>query len=177
MMMRKLLNSLLLALALAWMTVSAVTALPAVQEPTPRTPTDDEVNAIAKQMYCPVCENTPLDVCPTQACAEWRELIREKLTEGWNEDQIKEYFVLQYGDRVLATPPARGLNWLVYIIPVVAFAVGVFILYKAIRAYRQPIPQAEPVTPPDAAATASSTADASAKDKYVDRLEEELRKL
>ncbi len=31
-------------------------------------PTDDEVNRIAKQLYCPVCENTPLDVCPTQAC-------------------------------------------------------------------------------------------------------------
>jgi cytochrome c-type biogenesis protein CcmH len=31
------------------------------------TPTDDEVNAIAKQLFCPVCENTPLDVCPTDA--------------------------------------------------------------------------------------------------------------
>ena len=30
-------------------------------------PTDDEVNAVAKQLFCPVCENTPLDVCPTQA--------------------------------------------------------------------------------------------------------------
>ena len=38
-------------------------------------PTDDEVNAIAKRLYCPVCENVPLDVCPTQACAQWRELI------------------------------------------------------------------------------------------------------
>ena len=28
------------------------------------TPSDDEVNAIARQLYCPVCENTPLDVCP-----------------------------------------------------------------------------------------------------------------
>ena len=32
------------------------------------TPTDDAVNKIAKQLYCPVCENTPLDVCPTEAC-------------------------------------------------------------------------------------------------------------
>jgi cytochrome c-type biogenesis protein CcmH len=171
MMMRKLLNSLLLALALAWMTVSAVTALPAVQEPTPRTPTDDEVNAIAKQMYCPVCENTPLDVCPTQACAEWRELIREKLTEGWNEDQIKEYFVLQYGDRVLATPPARGLNWLVYVIPPIAILAGVFILYSAIRAWRQPLPAAS------APSGVESQAEAPLNDEYTKRIEEELRKL
>jgi cytochrome c-type biogenesis protein CcmH/NrfF len=28
-------------------------------------PTDDEVNAIASQLYCPVCENIPLDACGT----------------------------------------------------------------------------------------------------------------
>jgi cytochrome c-type biogenesis protein CcmH len=126
-------------------------------------PTDDEVNAIAKQLYCPVCENIPLDVCPTQACVQWREVIRQKLTEGWTEDQIKQYFVDQYGDRVLATPPARGLNWLVYIIPPGVFVLGVFVLTRAIRGWRQP-----PITqdPP------SSTAP---EDPYIARLEEELK--
>ncbi len=81
------------------------------------TPSDDQVNVIARQLYCPVCENLPLDVCPTQACAQWRETIREKLALGWTEAQIKQYFVEQYGDRVLATPPATGLNWLVYLLP------------------------------------------------------------
>jgi cytochrome c-type biogenesis protein CcmH/NrfF len=52
------------------------------QDTEPTGPTDDEVNAIAKQLYCPVCENIPLDVCPTQACAQWRDLIREKLARG-----------------------------------------------------------------------------------------------
>ena len=33
--------------------------------------TDDQVNEIAREVYCPVCENTPLDVCDTQACADW----------------------------------------------------------------------------------------------------------
>ena len=102
----------------------------------PRAPTDDEVNAIAKQMFCPVCENTPLDVCPTQACAEWRELIREKLALGWTDDQIKQYFVEQFGDRVLASPPARGINWLVYIIPPLTFIAGAVILYRAFRSWK-----------------------------------------
>src|SRR5512143_1089732 len=93
------------------------------QEPLPTQPvqgtpvTDDQVNAIAKQMFCPVCENIPLDVCPTQACAQWRDLIREKLSLGWSEKQIKDYFVDQYGARVLGAPPAKGINWLVYVVP------------------------------------------------------------
>jgi cytochrome c-type biogenesis protein CcmH len=136
----------------------------AAQDTTPRIPTDDEVNAIAKQMYCPVCENTPLDVCPTQACAEWRELIRDKLAEGWTEDQIKTYFVEQFGARVLATPPAQGLNWLVYVIPPLAFLAGVFILYRAFMAWRKSGPENVPVV------TGKN------EDEYVNRIEEELRK-
>ena len=94
-----------------------------------QTPSDDEVNAIARELYCPVCENVPLDVCPTQACAQWRALIREKLTEGWTKAQIKQYFVDQYGDRVLAQPPARGLNLLIYILPPIIFIGGIVVVY------------------------------------------------
>ena len=135
------------------------------QEATPSAPTDDQVNAIAKQMYCPVCENTPLDVCPTQACAEWRELIRDKLAQGWSEEQIKAYFVEQFGDRVLASPPARGLHWLVYLIPPITFLAGVFVLYRAFRSWR--------TSTPLVAQKISQDVD----EDYVRKLEEELRKL
>ncbi len=130
------------------------------------TPTDDEVNAIAKQLYCPVCENIPLDVCPTQACAQWRDTIRLKLAEGWTERQIKDYFVEQYGARVLATPPAEGLNWLVYILPPVAFLAGAFLLFRALRSWRRAA----------AAAPAAPAATAASEDPYVRRLEDELRR-
>lgn len=151
---------------------AVVGALLIIQTPTyaqsesPGTPTDDEVNAIAKQLYCPVCENIPLDVCPTQACAEWRELIRLKLGEGWGDAQIKEYFVEQYGARVLASPPASGFNWLVYIIPVVGITAGIFLLYKAFRSLRSPETIDEPID------EIHSEED---EDDYIARLEEELR--
>jgi len=129
-------------------------------------PTDDEVNAIAKQLYCPVCENVPLDVCPTQACAQWRETIRLKLSEGWSEQQIKDYFVEQYGARVLATPPAEGLNWLVYVLPPAAFLIGAYVVFRALRSWRR------------AAASASVAHDVTvaSDDPYVRQLEDELRR-
>lgn len=108
------------------------------------TPSDDEVNAVARDMYCPVCENIPLDVCPTTACAQWRALIREKLAMGWTADQIKDYFATQYGDRVLSQPPARGLNWLVYILPPAFFLAGVFLVYRVLRTIKRKTPEAEP---------------------------------
>jgi len=148
-------------LVLMAIAVPVLIASAAVQPPPP---SDDEVNAIAHQLYCPVCENVPLDVCPTQACAQWRDTIRDKLAQGWSEAQIKDYFVEQYGARVLATPPARGLNWLVYVFPPVAFLAGAFVLYRAFRSWGQ---TPEPLVP---------TAPDADGDPYVARLEEELRR-
>ncbi len=134
------------------------------------TPTDDEVNAVAKQLYCPVCENTPLDVCPTEACRQWRELIRSQLAEGMSEQEIKDYFVANYGARVLSEPPRTGLNWLVYILPPAIILLGAFFLFRSFRAWTK------------ASATASAAnaergeASSPKKDDYVARLEEELKK-
>lgn len=105
------------------------------QQSTP--PSDDEVNAVARQLYCPVCENVSLDVCPTQACAQWRDLIREKLSLGWTADEIKDYFAQQYGDRVLPEPPQRGLYWLAYILPPGLILAGALGLFFAIRNMRK----------------------------------------
>jgi cytochrome c-type biogenesis protein CcmH len=143
----------------------APSARVSAQQPTP---SDDDVNAIARQLFCPVCENTPLDVCPTQACHDWRELIRQMLAEGKTPDQIKQYFVDHYGARVLSEPPRTGLNWLVYVVPPVAFLVGVYLLFRAFRIWRRP----EEVSVKQADPGSNHVSD----DGYVTRLEEELRK-
>lgn len=101
-------------------------------------PSDDEVNAIAKNLYCPVCANVPLDVCPTLACQQWRQLIADKLVAGWSEQQIYDYFVEQYGDQVLASPPAHGLNWLIYVVPPLGLLSGALLLGRFLRRAKRP---------------------------------------
>jgi cytochrome c-type biogenesis protein CcmH len=125
-------------------------------------PSDDEVNAIAKGLYCPVCENIPLDVCGTQACEQWRETIREKLSQGWSADQIRQYFADQYGMRVLDQPPAAGLNWLIYILPPAALAAGAYLVANTLRSWRR--------------APAAAPPSAETHDPYVARIEEEVRR-
>lgn len=155
-------DSFVRVFGLALVLIALVAAPAFAQDPEP---SDDEVNRIAKQLYCPVCPNTPLDVCSTQACAQWRATIREQLELGWNEDQIRQYFVEQYGDRVLATPPARGINWLIYVLPPVVIIVGGLLLLRTIRSWtgtnNRRLVQEELL--PE-------------KDVYVNQLEDELRR-
>jgi cytochrome c-type biogenesis protein CcmH len=132
------------------------------------TPSDDEVNAIARQLFCPICENTPLDVCPTQACHDWRELIRQMLAQGETPNEIKQYFVDHYGARVLSEPPLAGLSWLVYVVPPVVFLIGVFLLFRAFRTWKQ-LQKESPVE-------AVAGSDPPVENGYASLLEEELRK-
>ena len=153
---------LLLALTLVLAAVIAPAAF--AQEGTPVV-SDDAVNQIAKQMFCPVCENVPLDVCPTQACHQWRETIRLMLGEGKTEEEIKAYFVLQYGDRVLAAPPPRGFNWLVYVVPPLLILVGLFFFSRMVKNWQTASKRA-----------ATSPAPTIEDDEFVRKLEDELKR-
>ncbi len=124
-------------------------------------PTADEVNAIAKNLYCPVCESIPLDVCPTLACQQWRQQIADKLIEGLSEEEIYDFFEQQYGDRVLAAPPARGLNWLIYLIPPLAILAGGWVYYRTVSSRKSKITESK-------ASTKAQSSD------LIDQIEDEL---
>jgi len=156
----------ILLLAAAVILASGLPATSALaQQPTPVI-SDDAVNAIASQMFCPVCENVPLDVCPTQACHQWRETIRQMLAEGKTEAEIKAQFVQRYGDRVLAAPPPTGFNWLVYIVPPVVILAGALALIRVLRRWRK-VP---------APAGGGGDRQDLPEDDYIRRLEEELER-
>ena len=157
---------LALAFGLLWglLVVSVVLA----QGGGPGGATHNDVNRVAKQLYCPVCPNTPLDVCETQACQDWRELIRQKLSTGESDQQIVNYFVAQYGQRVLAQPTAKGLNLLVWLMPAIALIAGLAALVVILRSWAARRVARAPVS-------ISAPAPDELPAEYVARVERELQ--
>jgi cytochrome c-type biogenesis protein CcmH len=111
-----------------------------------RVVTDDEVNAIAKTLYCPVCENVPLDVCGTAACADWRYEIRLQLESGRTAQEITDDFVRRFGDRVVGTPQDGLLRALSLLTPlagvVAALLVAVYVASRRAKSKQVVPPQA-----------------------------------
>lgn len=134
---------------------------------------DDEVNEVAKGLYCPVCESTPLDVCPTLACADWRELIRDKLAQGQTREEIYAYFALQYGDGVLAEPPRRGTNLILWLFPIIAVVLGGLYFGRTMRSLKvTEVAEAQAISPiPTSLDTNKSV---QSLDHYIAQIEEEL---
>ncbi len=92
--------------------------------------TDNDVNRVAERMYCPVCENIPLDDCETIACVEWKAEIRAQLEAGQSDQAVIDSFVARFGDNVVGVPQDPVLRALTVIVPLLAtalaIAVGVF---------------------------------------------------
>lgn len=145
-------------------------ALPAVaQEPV----TDNEVNAVARDLYCPVCENTPLDVCPTQACQDWRDEIRMQLAQGRSEAEIQQYFVERYGPRVLSQPPREGFNLIVWLLPIAGVVIGAILFGLYLRNLRQEGDDDDTMSVSQS--TAPEPPPAADEDEYISRVEKEVR--
>ncbi|MEM6283323.1 MAG: cytochrome c-type biogenesis protein CcmH [Chloroflexota bacterium] len=127
--------------------------------------TDDEVNAIAKKMFCLECENIPLDVCGTQACIQWRDEIRLQLAEGRTEAEILEYFRVNHGEQALAEPGDPVLRVLTnatpYVFALLALAGGVFVVFRWQRNASSEL--------------ADTRSDDGPPDDYLAQLEQDLR--
>lgn len=133
-----------------------------------QTPTPEEVNAVARELWCPLCAGVRLDVCELKACEQMREVIALKLSEGASKEEIKAYFLEQYGPQVMGEPPRSGFTLLAWVLPFVALVGGGAWLALMLRRWslrRQTLPSLPAAHP-------SPTSD-----PYARRLEEELKRL
>jgi cytochrome c-type biogenesis protein CcmH len=130
----------------------------------------DEVNTVARELWCPLCSGVRLDSCELKACDQMKDVIAIKLSEGEDTTSIKAYFVEQYGPQVLGEPPREGFNWLAWILPFLALiGGGVFLLTKT-RQMIRPAASA-PAQTPRAAGQPDTP-----QDEYDRKLDEELAK-
>jgi len=139
--------------------------------------TADEVNAVASELWCPLCSGVRLDACELKACAQMRDLIALKLAEGEDSESIRAYFLDQYGPQVLGQPPLEGFNWLAWILPFVVLAIGGYFLWNTMRRMVQPIPATAGTSVASTDPTTRKTVTPSTpEDEYAGKLAEELKR-
>ncbi len=161
--------------ALAFVPVSAQestpVSTPAEAAPPPAGVTADEINTVARELWCPLCSGVRLDACELKACQQMKEMIGLQLAEGENTDSIRDYFVAQYGPQVLGEPTWQGINWLAWVLPFVVLAIGGYVVWTTARRMVRPTPVAAQAT-----GVPANPAAAPADDEYGTKLAEELKR-
>lgn len=122
------------------------------------------VNEVAGELYCPLCSGLTVDVCELEVCDDMREVIQERLDAGENPEEIKSYFVEQYGQKVLGKPSTEGFHLTAWIMPFIGLLAAAMALLFWLR--NRSTSALQPITPQSAPL-----------DDYQARLEQELQRL
>ena len=93
---------------------------------------------LASELRCPVCQGNSIQDSPSELAQQMRDLIRDQLRSGKSPDEVRAYFVDKYGEWILLSPKATGVNLVVYLVPFVAVLIGGLIVWRTLRRWTSP---------------------------------------
>ncbi len=91
---------------------------------------------VAGVLRCPVCQGLSVADSPATMAVSMKAQVKDLLAQGYDQEQILAYFENSYGEFVRLEPPLRGVNWLVWLGPLIALAAGFGVLAWTLRARR-----------------------------------------
>lgn len=126
-------------------------------------PLEARVQKLGKELRCPTCQGLSIADSPASMARAQLDKVRELVSAGKSDDEIRNYFVARYGEWILLKPKAQGFNWLVWLGPALLLILGFAVIFRQIRR----TPAVRQVAPPTGTA---------AEDEYVRLVRSEVEK-
>jgi len=95
---------------------------------------------LSANLRCLVCQNQSIDDSDAPLARDLRLLVRERLVEGYSDQEIEDFVVARYGDFVLFTPPFNASTMLLWGSPALVLGAGALGLFLVIRRRRHAAP-------------------------------------
>ena len=84
---------------------------------------------ISKNIRCMICQNQSIDESNAPLARDLRILIRNKIKEGNNNEEIYIFLTDRYGDFILLKPPFKLSTFALWLFPFIFFIVGILIVF------------------------------------------------
>ena len=99
---------------------------------------EQEAERIEGLLIAPCCWRQPVVDHFSPAADKVRSEIRSMLAAGSTREEILERYIAEYGQRILAKPPARGFSLLAYFLPLLFLIVGAAVAVAVVKKLRSP---------------------------------------
>ena len=83
---------------------------------------------ISKKIRCMVCQNQSIDESNAPLAKDLRILIRDKIKDGKKDEEIYKFLSDRYGDFILLKPPLKLNTLILWFLPFIFLAIGIFII-------------------------------------------------
>ena len=84
---------------------------------------------IFKEVRCLVCQGQTIHESNAEMAEDLKTLIREKISEGKSDKEIKGFLVEKYGDWILMTPPIKKLTYVLWFAPFIIMSMGLIVIF------------------------------------------------
>jgi cytochrome c-type biogenesis protein CcmH/NrfF len=138
---------------------SSADELPAPHLEQRRDAPQTSVDAVSSTVMCPSCDTT-LDQSNSPAAVRMRAWVTAAVEAGWTDEEIRDGLVAEYGgdESILATPRARGVGMLVWLVPALIVLLALVIGAMSLRRWRRAARQTRSVSSPAFQASGSTSA-------------------
>jgi len=102
----------------------------------------DRAKALGKRLMCMCGCNQILTACNHVGCSTSAAMLKkldQVVARNEPDDLTLQSFIQEYGESVLAEPPAKGFNRIAWFVPAAAFALGLVIVLVVISHWRRRI--------------------------------------
>lgn len=95
---------------------------------------DSRTEEVSALLRCPVCQGLSVADSPSSMARNMKGQVRDLVALGYDQEQVLSYFERSYGEFVRLKPPLRGVNWLVWLAPLLGLVAGGVVVARALRA-------------------------------------------
>ena len=92
---------------------------------------------ISKNIRCMVCQNQSIDESNASLSKDLRILIREKIKDGKNDEEIYKFLSDRYGDFILLNPPFKLSTLALWLLPLFFVLIGIFNIFFHNKKYNK----------------------------------------
>lgn len=96
----------------------------------------ERYHQLSEELRCPKCQNQNLAGSDSQIAGDLRRELHRLLLEGKTDREIKTYMVDRYGEFVLYKPRLQKATLVLWVLPVVLFVAGIFVLSVVVNRRR-----------------------------------------
>mgnify|MGYP001793755968 CR=1 FL=1 len=88
---------------------------------------------ISGEIRCLVCQNQSILDSNADLAKDLRQIVRERISFGDTDEEVRRYLVDRYGDWVLLNPPFKMTTLFLWLGPVLIFLLGAFAMIVFLR--------------------------------------------
>lgn len=88
---------------------------------------------IFKNLRCLICQGQSVADSNSEFAQTIKLVVRDQIKNGKSEKEIYDFLVEKYGDWIVYKPPLNKVNFLLWLLPYLAFVTGgviIFLLFK-----------------------------------------------